>query len=58
MTFENLHRILCMEDMEGFNISYNYQHKYMTIYFNDEFPIKKSRNTRTNKNNNSDTTEG
>lgn len=55
MTFEELHKILDKEDHNDFNISYNYQHKYMTIYFNDEFPIKKSRNKRIDKNNNSNT---
>lgn len=44
MKFEELHKILDKEDHKDFNISYNYQHKYMTIYFKDDFPQSRDTN--------------
>ena len=49
MTFNELHNYLDMKNHEDFNIYYNYQHKYITIYFNEEFPIKNKRNKQTNR---------
>lgn len=40
MKFDELHMYLDKHKHEDFNVQYNYEHKYITIYFNDDYPIK------------------